>query len=54
MSIIKNEDIVAYEDDGNIYCPDCVEQDSGLKPITRDQIPDDEFTAICDKCGEII
>ena len=54
MSIIKIEDIVAYEDDENIYCLDCAEQNSGLKPITRDQIPDDKVTAICDTCGEII
>ncbi len=51
MSIVKHEEIIAYSDDKKVYCPDCVNDITGLKAIFQDS--DNDEAVICDICGKI-
>lgn len=53
MSIIHVEDIVAYTDGEKIFCHSCTQSTSGLKPILKEQLSEDE-ELVCDVCGVII
>lgn len=35
MTLAKLEEIVSYSDDENVYCPDCVDDITGLEAIFR-------------------
>ena len=53
MPTIPVDDIAAYTDGEKTFCPSCVQSTSGLKPILRDQVSEDE-KLVCDACEEII
>lgn len=51
MAIVKLEEVIAYSDDENVYCSECVDDTAGLEPIFRD--PNDDEVVYCDICGKI-
>ncbi len=53
MPIVKVDDIAAYTDGERIFSPDSIRSTSGLKPIFKEQISEDE-ELVCDVTGNII
>ena len=53
MGIIKSDDVIAWEDkNGRILCSKCEDQEED-KPLTRDDIDEEDYV-VCDDCGERI
>lgn len=55
MSIIDNEDIIAFVIHDLIYCLDCAEKQKKHErhPVTAESI-EDEHTVTCDGCNAVI
>ena len=55
MGIIRDEDVIAWDVNGLIYCPEHFEHNpENGEPITEDALGDDVITVVCDKCGKKI
>jgi len=53
MAIIRNEDIVAVEQNNQLLCSECWDGNTASSYYTREDIENDtDNTYICDKCGK--
>ncbi len=50
MGIVKSEDVIAWDVNGEIHCCDCCDGSDDEKPITEKDVSEGDIV-ICDRCG---
>ena len=53
MGIIKLDDVIAWEENGEILCDDCAKDRAEAMPQTSNDIADEDIV-ICDGCQKRI
>ena len=52
MGIVKEEDLIGWDDNGKILCIDCGDPSEAM-PLTKDNFEETDIV-ICDDCGQRI